>query len=111
MASFAERSVEVGAPDAWMSGCCESLSARLAAGSMVAIGRVKTQSPGVTVRAAGESRSSTGARAVRERLVELREDARARYQDVKRCHSVCPEGELWLVLAYLIERILASGLC
>lgn len=48
---------------------------------------------------------------MRDRLVELREDALARYKDMKRCHSVCPEGELWRVLAYLIERILAADLC
>jgi hypothetical protein len=48
---------------------------------------------------------------VRDRLVELREDALARYGGMKRSHSVCPEGELWLLLAYVLERILASGLC
>ena len=48
---------------------------------------------------------------MRDRLIELRDDARARYQDMRRCHAACPEGELWLVLAYVIERLLASGLC
>lgn len=52
-----------------------------------------------------------GGEVVRDRLVELREDAMARYRNMKRCHSVCPEGELWLVLAYVIERLLAAGLC
>ena len=48
---------------------------------------------------------------MREALIELRKEARASYQDMKKCHSACPEGELWLVLIFVIERILASGLC
>lgn len=47
---------------------------------------------------------------MRERLIVLREDVLARYQDMRRNHSRCSEGELWLVLVYVLERLLASGL-
>jgi hypothetical protein len=48
---------------------------------------------------------------MREQLIRLREDALSRFRGLRRGHTFCPEGELWMVLAYVIERLLGSGLC
>jgi hypothetical protein len=47
----------------------------------------------------------------RDELLDLRAHAHEAYVRMKGGHGVCPGGELWLVLAYVIERLLASGLC